>query len=194
MKEHVAVRKMALKRDDYTCQFCGFKAMKFQEAHHLDDNHNNNTIENIVTACPLCHLCHHVGFAGIKSTGRLIKLDGISQAQLNSLVRTLWVGSQSKSPTAFSSCNTILERLNACSSNAKKVLGTTCPGVLGEFLLSIDDETYASRDKHQQGILLLPLKNGFQKQIEYWSKTSFKSTKPETWTRLAVSKLKSYNI
>jgi len=58
-----AQRNSALKRSNYCCVFCGAKSLKFNEVHHLDDNHHNNSPENLVAICKLCHPYHHIGQA-----------------------------------------------------------------------------------------------------------------------------------
>lgn len=62
--EFKLVRQKVLERDEHTCRFCGFRAPKWQEVHHLDDNHHNNDPDNLVTACMFCHMVHHLGLAG----------------------------------------------------------------------------------------------------------------------------------
>ena len=55
------LRLEILKRDDYTCQYCGFKSEKWQIVHHIDGNPNNNEKKNLETICPMCNLIHHAG-------------------------------------------------------------------------------------------------------------------------------------
>lgn len=55
------LRLKILKRDVYTCQYCGFKAEKWQIVHHIDGNPNNNEEDNLETICPMCNLIHHAG-------------------------------------------------------------------------------------------------------------------------------------
>lgn len=55
------LRLKILKRDDYTCQYCGFRAEKWQIVHHIDGNPNNNEDNNLETICPMCNLIHHSG-------------------------------------------------------------------------------------------------------------------------------------
>ncbi len=60
-EEWRAVRTSILNRDSHTCQYCGFKAEKWQIVHHIDGNPNNNEKINLETICPLCNLIHHAG-------------------------------------------------------------------------------------------------------------------------------------
>lgn len=55
------LRAIILKRDNFTCQYCGFKAEKWQIVHHIDGNPNNNSHNNLEIICPMCNLIHHSG-------------------------------------------------------------------------------------------------------------------------------------
>ena len=50
------VRKQALKRDGFTCQQCGERAVM---VHHIDHEPTNNAIENLMSMCRMCHEKHH---------------------------------------------------------------------------------------------------------------------------------------
>ncbi len=60
-EEWKILRLGILKRDNYACQYCGFKAEKWQIVHHIDGNPNNNKENNLETICPMCNLIHHAG-------------------------------------------------------------------------------------------------------------------------------------
>ncbi len=49
------MRKLALKRDNYTCQTCGLRSRKKMTVHHLNENHEDNRLENLLTLCRPCH-------------------------------------------------------------------------------------------------------------------------------------------
>ena len=55
------LRLIILNRDNYTCQYCNFKADKWQICHHIDGNPNNNSHDNLEIICPMCNLIHHAG-------------------------------------------------------------------------------------------------------------------------------------
>ena len=46
-KEWSKIRKTVLERDNYTCQYCSHKAIKFMNIHHLD-NPEDNEINNLI--------------------------------------------------------------------------------------------------------------------------------------------------
>lgn len=60
-EEWKKLRLRILKRDKYTCHYCGFKSEKWQIVHHIDGNPNNNNENNLETICPMCNLIHHAG-------------------------------------------------------------------------------------------------------------------------------------
>lgn len=165
------IRPEILARDSSTCQFCGFRADKYQEVHHLDDDHSNNDPSNLVTTCCLCHANHHIGFSGLKNRGVLIFLNpdwGFTQASINNLMRLIWVSMDSDDKEISRLCEDVLSRLERCSKAAKDMIGVNELSVLSDFLLGLDESRYASRGTTLSGIYMLPRRDGFLQQIEYW--------------------------
>lgn len=185
------VRASVLGRDQYMCQYCDFRARKYQDVHHLDDNHENNNPDNLITACVLCHMVHHVGFAGQSKRGVLIYLDpkmGMDQASLNQLVRTLWIAEGSDYKPMRLQALTLLSRLFKASIHARRLVGSSDPTVLGDYLLGLDAASYEARAKALEGIYLLPIKDGYAPQIQYWKEDVYKSIPPRTWVEMAKQK------
>ena len=188
-KRFHAIRVKVLERDDYTCRFCGFRAPRWQEVHHRDDNHANNSMANLVTACTLCHQCHHVGNAGMRRSGLLVWMPEIAQAELNNVVRAIFVavaagGAMEPGARAlyasFEARATVLEQ----SLGA----GASDPAVLGQSFLSMEPAQYDSREARLGGLRLLAKLGPFASQVAYWQaeRSAFGAFAPSDWPRLVA--------
>ena len=84
------LRLEILKRDDYTCRYCGFKAAKWQIVHHIDGNPNNNNKRNLVTVCQMCNLIHHAGQGcAVQNVVDLYKKSNYSQNEIIQITRKM---------------------------------------------------------------------------------------------------------
>jgi intracellular multiplication protein IcmJ len=194
-KDFLSKRPLVLERDDHTCRFCGFKAYKFQEVHHLDDNHSNNDESNLVTACVLCHSACHIGFSGIQKRGVLIHIDPsipFSQGSLNQLTRALWVGEMSSDDDVRVNSSVMLSKLFKLSVSARRKFGTSELNMLSDFMLNLDDKDYCRRKEALSGLFFLPLKDAFSKHLSYWASENFKSLDSSDWECVAKDKLKRW--
>ena len=81
------VRKKVLDRDGRRCWFCGFTSTAHQEVHHLDDDHTNNRLDNLVTICNIDHLCFHLGLAAMRGAIFLAVIPELTQAEITNLMR-----------------------------------------------------------------------------------------------------------
>ena len=54
------IRKVVLERDDWTCCFCGHRATKYMNVHHVEES-LDNLPENLTTSCVACHAVLHMG-------------------------------------------------------------------------------------------------------------------------------------
>jgi len=60
-EEWQEIRRNALERDRYTCQYCGHRAEKYQIVHHLDEDPSNNSLDNLTVICQMCNVVMHAG-------------------------------------------------------------------------------------------------------------------------------------
>lgn len=189
--EFLKLRPEILERDGDSCFFCKFKSKKWQEVHHLDNDHSNNDLSNLVTVCPICHMVFHIGFAGQRQAGRLIYIDpsyGVTQADLNNLVRALWIHESANKLKMDSPSTAILGRLKQYSIVAHMLLSSSDPAILAEYMLSkMSDDEYDRRGEIFKGFLLLPQAPHFDKQIAYWRSEVF--SPPKDWQAIALSTL-----
>jgi len=89
-KEWRTLRLKILQRDNYTCQYCGFKAEKWQIVHHIDGNPKNNEESNLETICQMCNLIHHSGQGCfVQKIVDLYKKSGFSQIEIIQITRKM---------------------------------------------------------------------------------------------------------
>lgn len=182
------IRQKILDRDKYACVYCKFRSSKYQEVHHLDDNHHNNKPQNLATVCPLCHQVHHAWFAGHRGSGSIVMLEGFTQGMLNQLVRMLWIAELSADEILSRSAQLILSNLAQTGQRcAKNFMGTYQAKELGEYLYYLPETEYRQRQKVLKNIFLMPQKQGLEKQIEFWHDEVFKNMPPDEWISITES-------
>ena len=59
-EEWNAIRSQVLRRDNWTCVYCDFRAYKFMMVNHIgaEDSHD---LQNLETVCKACHAVLHMG-------------------------------------------------------------------------------------------------------------------------------------
>jgi len=181
-------------RDKHSCRAegCGFHSRRFQEVHHIDDNHHNNSEDNLVTLCPFCHAVFHIGYASINGA-RLIKLpDGADmlQGELNSIMRLLYVGAAKGGGELQEGCRELIASFQECSRSMIDEFGFDDPAILGDVFLRMSETEYARREDYIKGVRLLPApvhmignSNRWGDRLAYWSSEAgpFGQLGTETW-------------
>lgn len=161
-----------LRRDNYTCQFCGFQARLYQEIINLDGNYNNNRLSNLATACCFCAQCFFIESVGVGGYGggTLIYLPELSQEELNSLCHVLFcaitndTGYKSSSQTIYRSF-----KFRSQAVEDKYGEGTSDPAIFGHLLIDSGHIKDEISKKIFADIRLLPSRAKFRKQIEHWA-------------------------
>ena len=204
--EFQRVRKRALERDNYTCRFCGFRALKWQEVHHVNDDHADNRLDNLVTACSFCHSCQHIGLAGRNEEAVLIWLPQISQADLHHIVRTALVAQRladvmkqdirarpdllKSHREASDVAKAVMGALREREAQAERLLGSSDPVDIANAMLLLPEDAYARRADFLAGIRLLPLgrrvnerEDVMPKMIDNWTDSGgpYFNLKPTSW-------------
>lgn len=162
-----------LKRDQYTCQFCGFQARQFQEIINKDHNYLNNKMSNMLTACCFCTQCFFLEAVGQSEYGggTLIFLPEISQNELNGLCHVLFCAIANATSYRADAQN-IYRNLKLRSQLVENKLGEgmSNPLNLGQMLI---DAPLNKREQLQSNLLenlrLLPSRTRFNIQIEAWA-------------------------
>tara|TARA_Y100000768_G_C23945513_1_gene667384 strand:+ start:425 stop:1048 length:624 start_codon:yes stop_codon:yes gene_type:complete len=169
-------RVQILQRDENTCRYCGFHSDKYQEVVNIDHDYKNNTMENMATACVFCAQCFFLDSLTLdnNSGGTIIYLPEFSQADLNHFCRILF-SALDKESAYKSKLQSAFLSLKDRSAPVENCFGpeSSCPQVFGQGLIDayLDDEQL--NHPLLQNLRLLPARNMFNKQIQYWKQTVF---------------------
>lgn len=169
----IPVRAEVLQRDGYTCRFCGFKASKYQEVHHLDDNHQNNDPQNLLTICNLCHQVHHLGMCAMRNSGFVAAIPELTQTEINNIVRAIHVSTLIANATVrdrLKSLFAIFQFRGIDTLKSLYGLDISNPYILAQTLSSCSDEIYAKRAALFAPLRLVATKEAFHAgQLEFYA-------------------------
>lgn len=207
-EEFRSKRLPVLRRDEFRCRYCGantvptldawhgsLEASGYFEIHHLDDDHENNDLSNLVTACPFCHSVMHLGNAGARGCGVLVWNPGIDQASLNLIMQAVLVGmwraaheSEDETATRVGAiCEALYFGLRQLSGELEERYGqgASDPFVMGRALGELNQEDYAHRDRALYGVRFVPSYDYYAKRhLPYWGEHVYKGIPASTWEEL----------
>lgn len=194
-KKHKAVWYSTWQRDNYKCYYCGFHSPKHQEIHHLNDDHDDNSMDNLVTVCPLCHQNFHLDTVSNTNGGKIIWLPEFSQQELNYLCRAIFIAieeaemaeAEERDVVGFAKIAKMLETsLSERSLIVEQHFqnGSSDPSVFANALINMTEEQYERRGQTLQSFKLLHLKTRFPVQTKYWKNNLFSNMPVETWSKL----------
>jgi len=182
-------------RDKRTCQGCGMRTRAsttsesgYFHVHHIDDNHANNDVGNLVTLCPFCHDVFHIGNAGAQGRASAMWLPQVSQNDLNILFHAMFIlmyrglsdpqaNEQDKDYASKASdlyaqiCSTVhndeLEvRLGAGMANLRRI------GEALAWLGHNKPEAYANRHRFLYGLRTVPDYEFYKSTVAFFSMVS----------------------
>jgi len=159
-------------RDNFTCQFCGFQAMEFQEVINLDQNYHNNKTSNLVTTCVFCSQCFFVESVGIGDYGggTLIYLPDMAQTELNSFCHVLFCAISNNTGYKDTAQDIYRSfRYRTAVVEEKLGEGTSNPAMLGQSLIDLQLQDKSVMDEVFDSLRLLPSLSKFRPQIEHWA-------------------------
>ena len=183
------MRKAVLARDNHTCRFCGFQASKYQEIHHLDDDHTNNHESNLVTVCTLCHQTHHLGMFAMRNAGFLAALPEFTQTEVNHFCRIIHVTTLFAEESTKAKLEGLFALFTSRGADTLKrpfQCDISDPYLLTQILSGGDDETYAKRAASLSELRLVSTKNAFHAgQLEFYAQHCRALFLPGSWPSLA---------
>lgn len=193
-KKYKTIWDSVWERDKHTCYYCGFTSKKHQEIHHLNHDHTDNSTDNLVTVCPLCHQSFHLDMASTTNGGKIIWLPEMTQQELNYLCRAIFIAieeaeqaDEHKEVIGFAKIAKMLE-----ASLMERTLiveqqiqtGASDPANFANALININEEQYENRQDYITPFKLLHLKSRFSVQTKYWKQETYKNVPVETWPNL----------
>lgn len=159
------------------CDCCGFRSDKFMRLVSKNNGYSVLKPELFLVTCPFCFLTRRLERAKDKAV--LLYLPEITQSQLNMITHVLWHFSESKSlnSTQYHYANNMMNNLLKRSEVVESALGdkANLPENFAFALKSLSDEDYTNRNKAFDGIRLMPIKKGFQSEVQHWSSTVYPS-------------------
>lgn len=201
--EILDIYRKVMQRDGGSCYYCGFTCDKYQEVHHIDHNHNNNDMSNLVTVCPLCHQSHHLSLADLHNGASLIWCPELTQQEINDFCRIAFILNQINessgkteghyiSRMGFSSIYIKLLERGIQSMETFFEGGSNC-GTFGQILLDIknrEPELYMQREKWLGNIKMLHKPMRFHIQTAYWRKimASIEGFRIDKWVDYTIYK------
>lgn len=183
-----ATRDSVLRRDNHACRYCGFKSAKYQEIHHHDGDHGNHELNNLMTACNLCHQVHHLGMAGMRQGGFIAAIPELTQTEVNHLARACLVADAAGEAGTRDRLTGLYALLQARSDSLKAAFGLdlASPLLLAEVLALCDEATYGARATVFATLRLVPTRAAFQPgQLDYMAANQRKLFNPASWAALA---------
>ncbi len=127
--------------------------------------------------------------------GQIIHIDpalGLNQAQLNCLIRELWLGSISDHEDTKIAADARLGRFYQQVVPVIRELGDSKPDRLGDKLMKLSDEEYENRTTALSGFYFLPTKDAFIKQLKYWEESLLSKYNATQWISQSESQLSKW--
>ena len=172
-------KQQILERDDFVCQCCGFRSLKYQDLVPRNSNLHDTRLDNLATTCVFCQQCFYLDRVTQMRSGFMVWLPEIEQADLHHIARAIYVARISQGPMA-DMARSALDLLMTRRESAKERLGTDDPFVLANVLNDyLGPKHYGQRSKKLDGVRLFPLDrriikeadlefNQFPQILAYW--------------------------
>lgn len=193
----VSARLHALKRADYRCVYCGFRAAPaadvapqlgteeaneraygYMQVHPRHGDHANWRVEDLDALCPFCHEVLHGGVGQGKSSGFIILCPWLTQTNLCLLLNAMAVASAEADGDAIV-INQLLVQLESLQFSARTLLGVPrldC-NLLASALLALREvspQLYERRSRAIGALRYLPDLEFFASAVAHWRASAWR--------------------
>ena len=167
-----SLRQRIFSRDHHACVYCGFVASCHMQVVNANGDYRHNSIDNMVTACPLCAQC---GFletvsVGDYGGGSLIYLPDVTQIELNAMCHHFFSSMYTASKVENDALG-LYQELRLRTQLVDQMLGSgmSQPSVVSRLLIEQSDDTLNMADvSFMQGLRLLPSYVRFISLVRDW--------------------------
>lgn len=149
----------AQRRDDFTCQYCGFQSLEYQVC--IGDVANG--ADGLTTCCIFCEQTLHLDKVVPMRSGVLIWLPELGQAELNSYLPEMYLNYQSNDAASRSAARDLLDRLMKRREKAKAHFGDDDPKELVKQLKDAGSDRASLDRSLSDGLRLLSLDRRIRK-------------------------------
>lgn len=175
------IRPKVLTRDEETCVYCGISLPRMH-VHHVNDDHEDNRMDNLVTVDDLCHAVHHVGLLG--DEGVIVYMPGLSQVDLVQLCRTIAVAISFGGEIGDKAKRLYDFLATRFSEPIREVFGSSSPADFGNALLALSDEHYAARDVPLRDVRVLFKPEALSEYAARARRAAYENLPPSSWQRV----------
>ncbi len=193
--------EQVLKRDDFICQYCGFRSVKHQVIHYICQNVKDASemkkVSNFVTSCHYCQQCFYLDRAAMMQSATIIWLPEIGQAALNHICRAIYIARITQGPIADAARES-LDILLSRKKEAENRIGTDDVVQLATILQDfMESREYKNRQEKLQYVRVMPLDrrivqegelefNQFPQILAYWRSKDgpFGKIPPRKWAEI----------
>ncbi len=179
-----ALREMVIGQGRFgrRCYYCDFSfgSSDLFEVHNTDHDHRNQSPENLVPICEMCHASFHIDLVGRKwagDSGRIIFLPELTQPELNNLLQAVFyaeavheAGEKNENEgKPIIRPEIIYNRLHMRRElTEQNRAGLSEPYALSRVLADMDEATYANRDEILFGLRYLAPRQHFKERAKSW--------------------------
>lgn len=164
------------------CRYCGFASVH-HVLDHANDNHSDNSQENLGTSDQLCHGWRHTeSFAEQQAV--IAYLPGLAPRDINHLQRTLMVALQCEDETARSDAMEIVNWAASHREYTKQAWGTYLAERFAEAFSAGPLKNDVSREFALAGLALIYHPHAFAETARLWSREAYAAHPADQWSRI----------
>jgi hypothetical protein len=174
-----------MSKDLKKCAFCNISIGKHSHIHIKN--------KNLYKSCSLCYYAENLDELKTLDNGCIIMMPELNQVELFSLIRMIWFIEYLEKEAKDDQHEELFDAVRNIESLIKERVEFTTyyytssidnVNVLINFLYSINDDEYESRNVGLKNLLWLPNKKVFKDEIKYWIDSEYIKYQPKNFKKI----------